>query len=96
MEYVAGAVQTVIVKPDFVRNHAILHSCDNLTIFFSTLKHSFLYSYVKEVQVMSSNGEQLFSVALSLRTAQRERLGEALAPSPPPLFLKNKNKLIKK
>ena len=94
MEYVAGAVQTVIVKPDFVRNHAILHSCDNLTIFFFHIEtlFSLFMQYVKEVQVMSSNGQQLFSVPLSLRTAQRERLGEALAPPPPPPFFKKKKK----
>ena len=34
IQYVAGAAHRVIVKADFVRNNAILHSCDNLTIFF--------------------------------------------------------------
>ena len=34
MEYVTCAAHRVIAKADFVINHAILHSCDNLTISF--------------------------------------------------------------
>ena len=46
MEYVADTAERVIVKADLARNHAILHSCDNLTIFFFTVKCSLPYSYV--------------------------------------------------
>ena len=61
MEYVAGAVQRVIVKADFVRNHAILQSCDNLTFFFSHFETLFsLFICQRSTSHMSSNGQQLF------------------------------------
>ena len=89
MEYVAGSVHRVIVKADniFVRNNAILHSCDNLTILFFI--HIIMSKKYKSCQQL------IFCCSIPKDCTEGEG-GEALAPSLPPLFLKNINRLNKK
>ena len=64
MEYVAGAAQSVIVfKAHFVRNHVVLHSCDNV-FFFHT--ETFFSLFICQRSTSHVFWWSTISVALSL------------------------------